>query len=102
MPDQDEQAQAMALARSMLRPIRAAAEALEGEDLEPACAAVDAASVGFPSTWETLEEITDHLWETRMACEAWRADPTPELATAVEEQIRALQGFAEALDESST
>ena len=68
-----DEADAIARARSLLQPIRMAAEQLEGQDFEPTCRAVDAATVDFPGTTELLQEITERLWETRMACDAWRA-----------------------------
>jgi len=97
-PDSDE-ARAMARARSLLQPIRTAAEQLQGQDFEPTCRAVDAATVEFPGTSDLLQEITERLWETRMACDAWRADPLPERAAALADHISALQADAEALDQ---
>lgn len=94
----NEEARSIARARQLLQPISTAAEQLQGEDYEPTCVAVDAATVDFPATTELLQEITDRLWETRMACEAWRADQLPERATALAEHISALQADAEALD----
>lgn len=96
----DEEARAITRARSLLQPIRTAAEQLEGQDFEPTCRAVDAATVDFPGTSELLQEITERLWETRMACDAWRADPLPERAATLADNISALQGDAEALDEA--
>jgi hypothetical protein len=96
----DDEARAIGRARSLLQPIRTAAEQLEGQDFEPTCRAVDAATIDFPGTTELLQEITERLWETRMACDAWRADPLPERATTLADNISALQGDAEALDEA--
>jgi len=99
-PGPDDEARATARARALLLPIRTAAEQLEGQDFEPTCRAVDAATVDFPGTSELLLEITERLWETRMACDAWRADPLPERAAALADDISALQADAEALDEA--
>ncbi|MGZ4604029.1 MAG: hypothetical protein ACXV0U_10585, partial [Kineosporiaceae bacterium] len=86
-PGPDDEARAIARARSLLLPIRTAAEQLQGQDFEPTCRAVDAATVDFPGTSDLLQEITERLWETRMACDAWRADPWPERAAALADDI---------------